>query len=460
MEISIKQEPFFDEELMNLDSNQCCFLCYDGQQIFREILKHFRVSHTEDYNQLPDDSIVQLCSCPDAIQLQFQLLNHMLSRSLPPKLEEIKDEFPEIKTELNDENSEISNESSSESDRKIKSKRKRRRRAELSETEAVKCNLCPRIFTKSQSLQHHYDLMHDPSNQFKCTRCQHGHCRTLRNLNAHLKSHDEEEVKNLIEKDSKVCPKCSKAWQTDLQLYHHMLTHREKLLECDHCGMKFNMKNTLWRHILTHYKHKRKEKEPSRYKKELCQYCSVLVSSFNLKRHIRTNHSDDKFIYKCDFEGCNKSFTEAQNLKDHKNYHLGIKPYICEFCSKGFERIKSLRRHKVRHTDPQRYKCEICHECFVTRTSLNNHVQRQHHDIGNDTKPFACDFEGCNSTFKYKNYLQHHIRDVHIKKRIRVRNKESQRINFFEHHRNKGNNSGGEAGTSQNETIVNRDFWK
>ncbi|KAG5668699.1 hypothetical protein PVAND_016628 [Polypedilum vanderplanki] len=198
--------------------------------------------------------------------------------------------------------------------------------------------------------------MHDPSNQFKCTRCQHGHCRTLRNLNAHLKSHDEEEVKNLIEKDSKVCPKCSKAWQTDLQLYHHMLTHREKLLECDHCGMKFNMKNTLWRHILTHYKHKRKEKEPSRYKKELCQYCSVLVSSFNLKRHI----------------------------------------------SKGFERIKSLRRHKVRHTDPQRYKCEICHECFVTRTSLNNHVQRQHHDIGNDTKPFACDFEGCNSTFKYK----------------------------------------------------------
>ncbi|KAG5668698.1 hypothetical protein PVAND_016627, partial [Polypedilum vanderplanki] len=107
---------------MNLDSNQCCFLCYDGQQIFREILKHFRVSHTEDYNQLPDDSIVQLCSCPDAIQLQFQLLNHMLSRSLPPKLEEIKDEFPEIKTELNDENSEISNESSSESDRKIKEK--------------------------------------------------------------------------------------------------------------------------------------------------------------------------------------------------------------------------------------------------------------------------------------------------------------------------------------------------
>jgi KRAB domain-containing zinc finger protein len=136
----------------------------------------------------------------------------------------------------------------------------------------------------------------------------------------------------------------------------------------------------------------------------------VLVSSFNLKRHIRTNHSDDKFIYKCDYEGCTKSFTEAQNLKDHKNYHLGVKPYICEFCSKGFERVKSLRRHKVRHTDPQHYKCETCSECFVTRTSLSNHVQRQHRDVGNDSKPFACDFEGCNSTFKYKNYLQHHIR--------------------------------------------------
>ncbi|KAG5668739.1 hypothetical protein PVAND_016666 [Polypedilum vanderplanki] len=449
MELPIKQEPFLEDELMqaiNFDSIQCCFLCQDGQKIFKELLKHFRVSHSEDYNQLPDDSIVQLCSCPDAIQLQFQLLNHMLSRSLPPKLikeeEQNDDELPEVKVELNDSSS---SNSSSESENKQVRKRKRRKRTELSESDGgtVRCEFCPRIFTKTQSLQHHYDLMHDPSNQFKCTRCQYGNCKTLRNLNAHLRSHDEEEIRHAASSDgnSKVCPTCGKAWQTDLQLYHHMLTHREKLLICDHCGMKFNMKNTLQRHILTHFRNKngkrekQEKREKGKEKRTLCQYCSMWISFYNLKRHIRTSHSDNKHIYKCDFEGCTKSFTESQNLKDHKNSHYGLKPYICEFCSKTFERIASLRRHKYRHTDPEKYKCEICQECFVNNKTLSNHVQRQHNDVGNDAKPFACDFEGCNSTFKYENYLQNHKRDVHVRKRTRVRSKEVQRISFFEHNR-------------------------
>ena len=59
----------------------------------------------------------------------------------------------------------------------------------------------------------------------------------------------------------------------------------------------------------------------------------------------------------------------------------------------------------------------------MTRKSLTNHVQRQHHDLGNDSKPFACDYDGCSATFKYENYLQNHKRDVHIKKRNRLKGK-------------------------------------
>jgi hypothetical protein len=59
--------------------------------------------------------------------------------------------------------------------------------------------------------------MHDPLNQFKCTRCEHGHCKTLRNLNSHLRSHEEEEVRHAStsSSDSKVCPKCGKKWLTE-----------------------------------------------------------------------------------------------------------------------------------------------------------------------------------------------------------------------------------------------------
>lgn len=87
----------------------------------------------------------------------------------------------------------------------------------------------------------------------------------------------------------------------------------------------------------------------------------------------------------------------------------------------AFPHIATLRRHKNRHTNPEKYKCQVCGECFVTKKSLTNHIQRQHNDLNNDSKPFACDYEGCSSTFKYENYLQNHKRDVHINRRVRGR---------------------------------------
>lgn len=199
-------------------------------------------------------------------------------------------------------------------------KRKRRTKCEIENGSfTIQCDYCPRLFTKSQSLQNHYDFMHDPLNPHKCNICSFGHCKTQKNLQSHLKTHEEKL------KIAKSCLKCDKKFQTDLQLYHHTLTHREKLLTCDHCGMKFNMKNTLWRHIKTHFKGF-KVRDKSREKKTLCQHCSRWISFYNLKRHIRVSHSESKkkYSYKCDFDGCGKSFTENQTLKDHKNLHFGV----------------------------------------------------------------------------------------------------------------------------------------
>jgi hypothetical protein len=50
MELPIKQEPLFEDDfvqLSSLESGNCCFLCPDGQRVFRELMKHFRVSHGE-----------------------------------------------------------------------------------------------------------------------------------------------------------------------------------------------------------------------------------------------------------------------------------------------------------------------------------------------------------------------------------------------------------------------------
>jgi hypothetical protein len=47
MEIPIKEEPLFDDIGNIGDAIQCCFICKDGQSIFKEVLEHFRGTHYE-----------------------------------------------------------------------------------------------------------------------------------------------------------------------------------------------------------------------------------------------------------------------------------------------------------------------------------------------------------------------------------------------------------------------------
>lgn len=131
-------------------------------------------------------------------------------------------------------------------------------------------------------------------------------------------------------------------------------------------------------------------------------------------------HSENKHDLMCDFEGCTKGFSTKSMLRDHKNTHLGLKPYVCQYCGDAFSFKVILARHKYRHTNPEKYKCKICGECYISQVSVDRHVERKHNDDGNDARPFACDFEGCTSTFKYEDLLKKHKNAVHLKKRKRT----------------------------------------
>lgn len=145
--------------------------------------------------------------------------------------------------------------------------------------------------------------------------------------------------------------------------------HREDSYECDQCGLKLLNKSATAIHVLTHLpKIKKPKKRRIKIKKRvkvLCQFCSLWLSNDNIARHIRRFHSENKYEYKCDHDGCSKSFTTKPMLKDHKNIHTGLKPYVCPFCGEQFSHIAVLRRHKYRHTDPDKYKCQVCGERFV-----------------------------------------------------------------------------------------------
>lgn len=275
-----------------------------------------------------------------------------------------------------------------------------------SELSKIKCNSCPKLFKYKQGLQKHWDLEHNPSNIFPCSKpaCA-SRCKTLKNLHAHIRTHDppREGI------DSLQCHRCLKMFSSKKQLSLHFYTHREKFFCCDLCESKFNNREQLKNHLLRHVGLFQKKFSPQRI---ICDECSCLVLSHKMKRHKMIHHSNEK-PFKCDFPNCSAAFSDGRILNDHKNIHLKIKPYKCEYCCESFRSGANLRLHRVRHTDPDRYRCDQCQTNFVTKQALQKHNRKHTEDPEN--RPYACEHPGCNSTFKQKDHIRNHIRRTHEK---------------------------------------------
>lgn len=107
---------------------------------------------------------------------------------------------------------------------------------------------------------------------------------------------------------------------------------KKEKFQCDRCGNFYLFRESLRKHLLRHQNSTNCGKIGKVAREKIvCDRCSKLVDPSTIKRHFLVHHSTER-PFKCEEPGCSTSFFDISKFNDHKNIHLGNRPYVCEFC--------------------------------------------------------------------------------------------------------------------------------
>jgi Zinc finger, C2H2 type len=93
----------------------------------------------------------------------------------------------------------------------------------------------------------------------------------------------------------------------------------------------------------------------------------------------KKDKSDIRFI--CSVDSCKKGFHDKSKLKRHMLIHTGAKPFRCLLCSKCFSLDFNLKTHIRIHTGEKPYICSFpgCNKSFSQSNNLTLH-EKSHED--------------------------------------------------------------------------------
>ncbi|KAJ6032015.1 Threonyl/alanyl tRNA synthetase SAD [Penicillium herquei] len=137
----------------------------------------------------------------------------------------------------------------------------------------------------------------------------------------------------------------------------------------------------------------------------------------NLDEHVETVHHGA--IYFCPYQECDKSYKSQSGYSKHINSKHRGKAYYCEYhdregCQRTFTNRRNAKNHANVHIGTE-FACNYpeCEEKFPRKDNLQNHVNFVHLE-----KNFPCDHTGCTRVFPRFSHLEHHIESVHFGKRF------------------------------------------
>jgi KRAB domain-containing zinc finger protein len=302
--------------------------------------------------------------------------------------------------------------------------------------DSPKCRICGEILPDLQRLKTHFAELHSDGRQHCCPIC----FKTFpsaSNRNSHIETHNPENhvscgecnqkfksvlylrkhTKSVHTKSEKICLICGKTFDSQQKFEYHVKAHDAvKKYKCDHkdCDKSFMQHHHLENHKATH----------SGIHRFLCYKCGKeFKQECNLKTHLKSHESEgcDQKTFKCEYEGCHKSFNSPTAFRSHKQTHGKVSQ--CPECGKKFALKSQLRVHFQAHFSSfvnekceKKFKCseENCGKSFRQARSVNYHM-RTSHGIGEaivksrkaSTSIFYCDF--CSESFRLQSLLKRHL---------------------------------------------------
>lgn len=229
-------------------------------------------------------------------------------------------------------------------------------------------------------------------------------------------------VRKVAKKGLKVCPVCSRAFDSVKTLNRHIQCHTDdRPYHCVHCKKRFKHMHGLKRHQIYAICHKKTSR--FLWKKEhragpsqsdassadlqqgvplkIPVWCSNCGKHFEYLSALK-DHQENvcklemRDIMKCD--DCGKEFKSMTMLKVHQRIH---DPLYCKECGKILANEAAFERHKLMHRPMQ---CTMCDKTFTLLRRLREHYEKQHNFSG----PYPC--PQCDKSFIQLSYLAIHQR--------------------------------------------------
>ncbi len=256
--------------------------------------------------------------------------------------------------------------------------------------------------------------LEETKDQFKCKICEKSFS-TQKLLKSHKNSSHLNGDQNSIESDSEE----DKTLEDSSVSMNQNIESREKPYFCSlsGCDERFLIINELKTHLnKVHEKEKlvesKKILKPNKtlLKCNSCQFTTHL--NYKLKRHNASFHSNER-PFKCPANGCQLRFKLKDHLTQHQfRVHSTERPHRCLWpeCGASFKTKCLLRIHRRRHTGEKPFVCDWpeCSAKFYTNCVLKAHQL-------NHTKPFKCQFSGCDKAFGAKREMNKHFETQHKK---------------------------------------------